>query len=169
MRRAALTPQFETGWADRFGASLPWPEFRQLYGYWAAKRRGERLPARRDIDPLDLPILLPGIFLVDVDRGIGEDLAFRFRLAGTAHLQVNGIEITGMTIEQAFSPGRVAPIRVAYTQVVRMRRPLLTTGLRAAVSGRCHVLFDRLLLPLASDGAKVDMLIGHLRHERIAG
>ena len=78
-------------------------------------------------------------------------------------------EITGMRIEQAFSPGRVAPIRVAYTQVVRMRRPLLTTGLRAAVSGRCHVLFDRLLLPLASDGAKVDMLIGHLRHERIAG
>jgi hypothetical protein len=169
-RRAAALPVETVGAADMdgFGRSLPWPEFRDLHGYWASRRRGKRLPGRADIDPLDLPGLLPGIFLVDVLRGAGEDdLTFRFRLVGTAHLEINQVEITGMTLEKAFSPARLAPIRLAYMEVVAMRSPLLTTGLRAAVDGRCHVLFDRLLLPLASDGATVDMLLGHLRHQRV--
>ena len=149
---------------DPFEAQRPGPEFRQLYAYWRAKRKNGRLPSRNDIDPLAFPALLPGIFLVDVIRTpASETLGFRFRLAGTAHLEINQIEITGLTVEEAFSADHGRQARAAYEEVVATRTPKFFHGARAAVAGRSHWVFDRLLLPLASDGETVDMLLGHLR------
>jgi hypothetical protein len=150
--------------ADAFADQLPWPEFRQLYAYWRARCDGDRLPGRADIDPLAFPALLPGIYLVDVIRTPGAGrLGFRFRRVGTAHLAINGIEITGMTVDEAFTGDYGQRARTAYEEVVATARPSLKLGARAAVGGRAHMVFDRLLLPLASDGRAVDMLLGHLR------
>jgi hypothetical protein len=150
--------------ADPFAEQLPWPEFRQLYAYWRDKCQGDRLPGRTDIDPLAFPALLPGIYLVDVIHTPGSDrLGFRFRLVGTAHLAINGIEITGMTVDEAFTGDHGRRARAAYEEVVATRRPSVVLNARAAVASRAHMIFDRLLLPLASDGHTVDMLIGHLR------
>ena len=150
--------------ADAFADQLPWPEFRQLYAYWLARCDGDRLPGRTAIDPLAFPALLPGIYLVDVLRTEGSDrLGFRFRLVGTAHLAINGIEITGMTVDEAFTGDHGLRARAAYEEVVASRRPSVVLNARAAVASRAHMIYDRLLLPLASDGRTVDMLLGHLR------
>jgi hypothetical protein len=149
---------------DDFAVQLPWPEFRQLYVYWRGKCNRDLLPGRADIDPLAFPALLPGIYLVDVIRSESEPrLGFRFRLAGTAHLEINQMEITGLTVEEAFPVDHGTQARAAYEQVVAEGQPRLFIGARASVGGHTHRLFDRLLLPLASDGRTVDMLLGHLR------
>ena len=54
-----------------------------LFEYWKSKADGRHLPARRDIDPVNLPRHLSSLMLID---DIGEDgpHRYRFRLIGTA-------------------------------------------------------------------------------------
>src|SRR5690606_4182943 len=116
---------------DEFEASLPWPEFRQIHAYWRARCSAGRLPGRADIDPVDLAPLLPRIYLVDVIRSDDHPvLGFRYRLLGTEHLQINGRELTGMTLDEAMDKGRGEALRAVYTDVVNSRRPLLTLSAR---------------------------------------
>lgn len=148
--------------ADAFAQSLCWPDFREVYAYWRSKCVGDRLPSRQDIDPTDIPGLLHTIFLVDVIRTPGHAaLGFRFRLAGSGHFEINGCEITGRTIDETFDPGVVPAVRAAYSQVVETRSPQVARS-HAGIKGREHVRIDRILLPLASDGQTVDMLLGYL-------
>jgi len=39
--------------------------------YWNSKLQGDAIPARRDIEPLDIPELLPQVILLDVARAPG--------------------------------------------------------------------------------------------------
>src|SRR4051794_10782916 len=55
-------------------------ESRALYRYWQSLRRGRRLPARADVDPIEIPALLPNLILIDVEPS---PLRFRYRLVGT--------------------------------------------------------------------------------------
>src|SRR3546814_19820071 len=68
-------------------AQLPDTKLRRLYEYWCSRCQGGALPSRRDIDPLDIPDLLPNLFLLDV---IGDAEDFVFRLAGVRKRDVSG-------------------------------------------------------------------------------
>src|SRR4051794_34289618 len=46
----------------------------RLHPYWTERKGDRRMPARRDIDPLDFPYLLGNIMLLDV---VGEPPRFR--------------------------------------------------------------------------------------------
>src|SRR3546814_12310908 len=61
----------------------PDTKLRRLYEYWCSRCQGGALPSRRDIDPLDIPDLLPNLFLLDV---IGDAEDFVFRLAGSREI-----------------------------------------------------------------------------------
>lgn len=54
------------------------PLNRQLLAYWEKKRRSGGALLRADFEPLDLPRILPGLFIAEP---VGDD--FRFRLAGS--------------------------------------------------------------------------------------
>jgi hypothetical protein len=62
--------------------------------YWQAIK-GDRLPSRHDIDPIDIPDLLANIMLLDVLES-GKD--FRYRLAGTEIERNFGAPIKGLTL-----------------------------------------------------------------------
>jgi hypothetical protein len=51
--------------------------FLEFYDYWRGKGAGKEVPARADIDPLDIPRLLANVFLMDVVAG--NPRRFRFR------------------------------------------------------------------------------------------
>ena len=57
------------------------PEMYQIVAYWRSLFRGEILPDRRDIDPTEIPRLLPGIILIDIFHN---PYRFKFRLIGEA-------------------------------------------------------------------------------------
>jgi len=42
----------------------------QGYRYWDAKRAGKSMPSRADIDPIEMPALLPHVVLLEVLRDI---------------------------------------------------------------------------------------------------
>ena len=134
------------------------PRLRRFYDYWQSKHRDGRLPGRQDIDPLEIPDLLPHVSILDV-VGEGDAMRFRFRLVGTANVHIAGREHTGAFIEDVFEADDAARLQTAFRGIVESREPhyWLTS---VAVRGNRPVHYARLMVPLASDGQNVDMLMG---------
>ena len=131
------------------------PKIRELYGYWLAKRRGRRAPARADIDPLELRSVLPHISLFDV---VEPGLRLRFRLVGTAVTVIAG-ETTGKFIDELV-PARVyAALHEHYVDIVHnfVGRYCVAD---LAWQGRPYVRYHRLLLPLSEDQQSANMVLG---------
>lgn len=134
------------------------PRLRRFYDYWQGKRQGSRLPGRQDIDPLEIPDLLPHISILDV-VGTGAAARFRFRLVGTANVRIAGRECTGAFIDDVFDPDDAARMGDAYRTILDGREPHYWVN-QAAVRGNPPVRYCRLMVPLATDGMTVDMLMG---------
>ncbi len=131
------------------------PRLQRLLRYWDDKRGGRPMPARRDIDPFEIPDLLPHVFLVDVCH---DPLVFRFRLAGTEVDRLFGEEITGKTTNEIKTVRLRQVIRKAYENVVRSRQPAAATTTYEGHNR--YLVYARLLLPLSADGEIIDMLLG---------
>jgi hypothetical protein len=103
---------------------------------------------------VDIPRLLPYVFLVDVER---EPQRFRFRLVGTQICAWAGRDATGLyTDEPAFGPNGGTLTR-QYAEVVARGRALYTEQ-PAARPDRDFIFYDKLVLPLSADGVHVNML-----------
>lgn len=129
---------------------------RQIHAYWKSRCLDRQMPARPDIDPLDVPPLLPFIFLVDVLNGPRD---FRFRLAGTHFRESVGSEVTGQLIGDVFPPAFNAEVHYYWSECVNRREPAIGSG-NLWIPGRDHVRWEGIILPLSPDDATVNMLLG---------
>jgi hypothetical protein len=137
-------------------APITSPDLHRLYDYWQSRRRDGRLPARADIDPLDVPYMLGSLVLFDVLR---EPLRFRYRLIGSKLIGARhrGPDITGKLIDDH-------PDVEFRKQAAANLARVATTGRPVAIhrdgvlDGRVR-RNDTLCLPLASDGAAVDVIL----------
>ncbi|MGC2411407.1 MAG: PAS domain-containing protein [Stellaceae bacterium] len=128
----------------------------QIHNYWKSRCRNREMPSRRDIDPIDVPRLLPFIFLVDV---LNDPRDFRFRLTGTHFRDFVGTEITGLMISEVFPPAFAAEVHHHWSNCVDRRAPAVGSG-KLWVAERSHVEWEGIVLPLSPDGENVNMLIG---------
>jgi hypothetical protein len=131
-------------------------ELRQLYAYWLAKRGGRRAPSRGDIDPVELARLLPHVVLLDVERNPHR---FRFRLVGTAVAKGFNIDPTGTYFDEIEHAPEQRTLNQRLIAVAEWGPPLCVTLDYTGTDGR-HVSYERMVLPLSSDGETVDMLFG---------
>jgi hypothetical protein len=133
------------------------PRVRQLYAYWLGIHpEGGGLPGRQHVDATAIPNLLPHLWLVDIET---EPLRFRYRLFGTEHVNVIGSDLTGRWIDEAH-PSFLSS--TAYPQFVAAAE----CGVSGYRSGPTNIILpkeyltmERLILPLARDGKRVDMLL----------
>ena len=130
----------------------------ELFAYWASLRHGARLPGRRDLDPGGMKRLLPTVSLIDVARR--DPLDFRIRLAGTGLYGVYGGEITGKALGDIYASSAADYWRVELAKVISGRRPCVGVH-NLAWRGASHLSILWLRLPLAADGAEVDMILGY--------
>src|SRR5689334_23247880 len=133
----------------------------ELFTYWTSLKGGARLPGRCDLDPADIKRLLPTLSLIDVladtpKRGLVD---YRIRLAGTGLYGVYGREITGRRLAEVYSAQAADYWRVELGKVVAERRPAVGVH-NLAWRGAGHLSILWLRLPLASDGERVDMILG---------
>ena len=143
---------------DGLDEALRRPEnasLRDFFGYWQGKRRGERLPARVDIEPTEIPQLLPNIFLVDVVAG--ERPRFRFRLVGTTIVSME-FEMTNAYLDELVAEVEATPMGRHYRDAAGGRIYLRRQRLDWRERG--YINYDVLLLPLADDGETINMLFG---------
>lgn len=131
------------------------PALRDLHRHWEA-RRGERpMPARVDMDPVELPRgLLGNLFLVDVEE---PPRRFRYRLVGTELTAVMRRELTGRYIDEMPFLYRKFALP-AYEEVMARGAP--TYREINAVEALWRIRYKRLLLPLSDDGARINMILG---------
>jgi hypothetical protein len=129
----------------------------EVFSYWAELRRDGRLPGRADIDPNPLKRHLPTVSLIDVRP---DPLSFRVRLAGTALYGLHGRETTGLRIDEVYGGDESPYWRAELEKVAEQGRPGVgVRSLAARDTGALSVLWLR--LPLASDGRRVDMILGY--------
>lgn len=141
--------------ADEPDLPLASPLLKRLYADWTVRRRDRSMPARHDFDPLDLKYALGKLLLVDVRH---RPLQFRFRLVGTELVDRAGFDLTGKSLDAYPNPEFRAYMRQRYTAVVETGRPLRSVQTGLFIEGRIR-RYEALLLPLASDGETVDMLM----------
>ena len=146
---------------------------RWLYRYWDDKRGDRRAPARADIDPLDMPGLLPNIWMMDVTGAPGSDdvpaapgemteadkPGFRMRLMGTGLVEAFGCDLTGAPFEAMFKGPEAAEIYADFCAVLRTWRPHYAVR-SGEWAERGFITYSRLALPLSGDGARIDRLLG---------
>jgi hypothetical protein len=135
----------------------------ELFGYWArlkANPAGGRIPGRAHIHPKDFKRHLPAVSLIDVRRGTDGSRDYRLRLAGTDLYGVYGQEITGKGLSEVFQGEAAAYWRTELDKVVQERKP--AAGIHSlAWRGVGHLSILWLRLPLATDGQRVDMILGY--------
>jgi hypothetical protein len=140
-----------------FRAQIILREQRELHGYWRACAQSRAIPSRYDIDPIDIPHLLPGISLLDA----GEDLdALRYRLAGTRVREIYGTEITGRAVFDSGLQHKREYWRSVYGKVIGEGTPM-QGAVRGPVTGRDHLLLIWMRLPLGGLSGAVERVLGY--------
>ncbi len=140
-----------------FVDSLDDPLHRQIYAYWQQKRGSRRMPSRADIDPTEIPRLLPNLLISEHVPADGTG-RWRYRLAGTAVVAAFGRNPTGHFIDELTKGDYRAFIEEIHRMVREEQRALFCaseyTGTRDL-----RMSAKRLLLPLTTDGEQADQII----------
>lgn len=142
----------------------PWPEgasplIAKALSYWRGKRGDRAVPARRDIDPIEIPGLLPHVMLVDVE---GDPPRLRYRLIGTAIVAFrDGIvprDATGHYVDETTHQYGTQLVVAQFLECVATREPVFRSG-EFAPDATHTGTWQRLALPLSGDGSRIDMLL----------
>ena len=132
------------------------PDTITLYNYWLAKCGNRTMPARANIDPVEMPRqLLRGICIVDV---VADERRYVYRLVGTGDVEVRGNDPTGKSVLEGFFGSSAEDALGCYDKVVETRAPLLDPTPFTAPNGK-WITDETLFLPLSDDGETVNKIL----------
>ncbi|MBV9828470.1 MAG: PAS domain-containing protein [Alphaproteobacteria bacterium] len=128
--------------------------------YWRRKRGARTMPARRDIDPIDMPAeILPYLQIIEV---LEDGRRFRYRLIGTALVEAFGSDYSGTYPEEVLSPARADFIEQVYRRVHETKRPLFSRNKYVMQDNPSALMANRVYLPLSNDEVTVNFILGAL-------
>jgi hypothetical protein len=139
-------------------ADLTVLEPKAAYAYWLAKRGARPFPSRADIQPTEIPKLLPYITLVDVIHE--EPVDYRFRIEGDTVERVIGYRRMGRRLSELTSTLGPA-YDSAYRHFDDARKSAAPLAYRSQITGLGRGFFEveKLIVPLSEDGKRVDQLL----------
>jgi hypothetical protein len=132
----------------------------RLYRYWEGLRRGRAMPRRADIDPIEIPGLLPYVFLYAVTPAAGD---FTIRLAGEEVMRAMGRNPVGQPAGSTMTPRGAEMIVKILRAVAAERAPKFRTGKAYWSPCQDYRKFEGCFLPLSSDGETVDFILGGVK------
>jgi hypothetical protein len=127
-----------------------------LFRYWDEKRSGRAMPARRDIDPIEMgPRLLPHLMLCELaDRGS----RIRFRLVGTLLVKRLGYDPTGKWLadlpKSDYLDFLARMVRLSYAEAAPI---FADSTFRWGAKGQLDT--HHLLLPLTTGGSDAGIVM----------
>ncbi len=125
-----------------------------LFSYWSSKVAAGHVPHRRDIDPAQIPALLPNLHFVY--RNAAGD--FRFGLTGGAVVSHYGTNVANKLFKDVLKGPRLAAANRHHALAWSSRRPLWCRN-RYFAEGLPECVVTRMLLPLAGNDGTVDALL----------
>jgi hypothetical protein len=138
--------------------ALTEPQPQAAYAYWQAKRQGRAMPAPNDIDPAEIPKLLPYMTLIEVLHE--EPVDYVYRIEGEAVRLAFGFRRMGERLSAiedrlgAAYPGfrdRLETVRFS-------REPLAHSSMMTQLRHKLFVM-ETVLLPLSRSGEGVDRIM----------
>jgi hypothetical protein len=137
------------------------PKLRQLYDYWDGKRGDRAMPSRADLDPVDIRFAIGDVVLADV---LDETPPrFRIRVHGTNLSERTSFDLTGKMLDEMPAPEFRDLSTRSFRKVVRTKEPLHVIAERP-LDGRTQ-RYEAIILPLSSDGERVDRLMIGMLYE----
>ncbi|MBT3371217.1 MAG: PAS domain-containing protein [Rhodospirillaceae bacterium] len=151
---------------------------RQTLDYWRRLCGQRRMPARKDLNPADIPRLLPKLMLAEVanptaktgpNSHAGNATAsalvqapqFRFRLVGTEVTGQFGTELTGLRLSEVDYGAQADAVAALYRRVLDCGEPQFAR-IDFTLGPGLPVQMEHLLLPLSDDGSHVNMILAVL-------
>ena len=128
----------------------------QVFRYWDRARGARIMPSRSDIDFLELRPWLAGIIMIEVADKETRDLIYR--VVGERAVRMRGYDPTGMTVAKAAHGRPAQHVLANYGVVIDLRIPLYGWD-EAPLSVGSSRGNRTLLLPLSSDGQRVDWVL----------
>jgi hypothetical protein len=134
---------------------------RSLLRYWAEKAAGGAMPFRRQIDPIEIPSILPIALLADVTP-----LGARMRLLGSEATSAYGSETRDYLVPDIQLGEFTVSWQDAFSRVIRSARPAYASGTYRRGTELCRI--ETVLTPLTADGASISQIFGGLLIRPIA-
>lgn len=126
------------------------------YSYWRSKMAGSRFPARADVNPVDIPRLMPHVVMVDVKRE--PEFDFRYRLIGTYVAEHLYNDHTGSWFSELEHQKAPSQIWQNCKTVCETGQPMHANTPYVGPH-RGYMQVEDVILPLADDGKTVDTLL----------
>lgn len=82
--------------ADELLAQFEDDRVKEIFDFWKRSRGAYRFPAQSDLDLIEVPRLLPNLFMLDAEP----NRAFRYRFMGSSLDSHIGIALTGRTFSE---------------------------------------------------------------------
>ncbi len=127
----------------------------RLYRYWWSKRAGRLAPHRVDLNPAEIPELLPIVHLIDVGWN---PLSFRHRLVGTELVERLERDVTGKAVDGSLYGDATAGIVADLSRIATEIRPYRRRN-RAAWHTRDWLVVESVEMPLVDDAGRVEMIL----------
>jgi hypothetical protein len=134
----------------------------RLTDYWRSKCVGGALPSREAIDPTEIIVHLPWLFMADVIDG-GAD--YRYRLIGTSIVSANYRDVTGRSFRELYAdPVKLHAARIGFDLALRTGAPAYTQGRAFWRPDWTYDHFEAAFLPLSADGKAVNIILGEIAY-----
>jgi hypothetical protein len=135
----------------------------RLTDYWRSTAVGGALPNRDSIDPTEIIVHLPWLFMADVIEG-GAD--YRYRLIGTSIASANYRDVTGRSFRELYGADtiKLEGARLGLDLACSTRTPIYTQGQAFWRPDWTYDRFEAAFLPLSSDGNTVNIILGEIAY-----
>jgi hypothetical protein len=134
-----------------------------LFRYWHGKRRGRAMPARRDIDPVEMKPWLGNLLLVEFPP---DPMQYRIRLDGVNLVEFYSTSREGKGVEAMTSEEERRIVLPQYMTVLEKKQPAYYEA-EFVTSEGVITAQRKLLLPLSEDGTRVNMVLGGIYFDRL--
>ena len=133
------------------------PILRELLAYYEKIAPPGLMPGRQHFQPQSVPAVLPRVILLDVHR---PPLRYKYRLVGTKEVELYGHDPTGRWYDEVRP--RSSKTENGYRRLTdAAERGIMSyrKGPVLAIRHREHQSAENLVVPFATDGRTVDMII----------
>lgn len=144
------------------------PEFHPVSMFaqhWLGRKRPALLPNRSDFGPASIPALVRWLLLLEPMRD-GDELEFRYRLAGTGCCEMFGLDFTGKKLGEGMDPEGAEVRHREFMRVMASERPIYSWS-TVPIAGREFVRVYRGIFPVTIGGSGVDRIFAVIAPETL--
>ncbi len=128
-----------------------------LLNHWSdLYEKHERIPRRRELDPLAFFKHSPHIWIVD----LLENNEFKFRLVGDHIAEYFGFNPVNKAMENVFQEPQLSHVLEFYETIISTKSMVLHHGQRHIPHQSYPIEYERLAMPLANDDGELVHIVG---------